>query len=392
MTPELQNYLNFNPKDHDDDYAEQRRLRSLVDPKELRAYNRQQIDKFFVPENQDITTIKSFESPSGKYKLTISQFNTKKGCWSYSQGQIFSLKSDTPLAIVNRNYGSFPFLFIENHPNGHDYLVCGEDYQGHTVIELDTGKRADHLPNEAEDGFGFCSAIFSNFNLEHQLLLVDGCYWGGPYEFKFYDFSDPLNKFQMLEDEDGIFSDARKPTFEPDGTIKTYYSYENTNEDDDESVPGELAATKTFRREGDKLILLSEDVSEKEKDRRIRNEKAEKEWEEFVHNYKLCDPIWLRFQELIKESTFKPSSYSSVGYTYKDWCPTWSGEEKRFCQRIFDSHGKGYTFDIEIAHASGPIKLVQYKEGKTLDPMFFDHSIQGIEEAIQYAKERLLGA
>ena len=144
---------------------------------------------FFVPENMSSTEY-NHESPSDKYKLSIVKFKTKKGFWDYSQGSVY--KGDELITIVQRNYGSFWFAWIENHANGHDYLLCGEDYQGQTIIELDTGKRIDYLPKGADAGFGFCWVeVFPSPN--GNTIAVDGCFWACPYEVILHDFSEPMN-------------------------------------------------------------------------------------------------------------------------------------------------------------------------------------------------------
>ena len=111
-------------------------------------------------------------SPSGKYKLVTECYGFKKG-WNYSKGSVFRQGEDEPLFEVYRNYGHFTFLFVEDHPNSHAYLVCGEDYQGQTVLELDTGKRKDYLPRDGIVGHGFCWTA-KRFNATSQILIVDG--------------------------------------------------------------------------------------------------------------------------------------------------------------------------------------------------------------------------
>src|SRR5271157_2401137 len=152
---------------------------------------RAEIDAYFTSENEDATSRREYPSPSGRYKLVVSSFGTKPGSWSYSQGKVFKQGSDAPIAIVNRNYSAFPYMFVEDHPSGHDFLVCGEDYQGQTVIDLTTGARRDHLSAGTDKGFGFCWAEH-RFHKETQVLVVCGCHWACPYEFRFYDFADPM--------------------------------------------------------------------------------------------------------------------------------------------------------------------------------------------------------
>lgn len=404
MTPELKAYLDYDPCADNNSYEEKSRLRSLVDKKDLQVYRKEEKEKYFTSENEDLTASwknNPVLSQSGKYKLSLHAYKTGSGSWAYTQGKVYSASSDQPLAIVNRNYSSFPHLFIENHPNGHDYLICGEDYQGQTVIELDTGKRVDYFPEEAFEGFGFCCSSFIEFDRDTQLLLVEGCYWACPYEYRFYDFSDPMKQFKYLETE-YIDADIRRPTIDklarpPEPkcatyTITTYQSEMIPNEDEkdeEEYKAGEIRSYKNYRREGDKLVLVKEWISETEQNNREIGAAKEKEYRELITNYKAKDPIWLRLQEIIKKEPFKPDSYPSVGFTFSGWCPTWEGEEKRFCQRIYDSKGKAWTFDVEIAHLSGPIKLCQYKEGKVLEPFFFEHSVDGLEKALEYAREKI---
>lgn len=134
--------------------------------------------------------IKSHASYSGKYVLTIEPLDMGKGVWQYTRG-IVKTKNGKEITVVARNYSSFPFAFIEHHEDGHDYLLCGENYQGQTVIQLDTGKRVDYLPTSAAKGWGFCWAEIHPAP-GGKILAVEGCYWACPYEIVFYDFSTPM--------------------------------------------------------------------------------------------------------------------------------------------------------------------------------------------------------
>jgi hypothetical protein len=129
-------------------------------------------------------------SPSGKYRLVITTYETKPGSWAYTRGQVFCGSHE--VADVMRNYSRFPYAWAEGHPNGHDYLLCGEDYQGQTVVELDTGRQVSTYPEAATKGFGFCwSSIHPS--PDKKFLAVDGCFWACPYEVVIYDFRDPMN-------------------------------------------------------------------------------------------------------------------------------------------------------------------------------------------------------
>jgi hypothetical protein len=390
MTPELQAYLDFDSHEPGA-YEERKRLKALVQPGLLKAYYRAEKDAVFVPANESTKDRWEKLSSSGQYKLVIASYETKPGCWSYIQGKVFKLGSDAPIAVVNRNYSAFPYTFVEGHPNGHDYLVCGEDYQGQTVIELDTGKRRDFLPEEAEEGFGFCWAD-STFDAGSQMLVVCGCHWACPYEFRFFDFSNPMEGWPEIEAEGGVEEDSKYPTIEPDGTIKCYQTERAECDHDDcpdhcKQKPRVDAATKTFRREGMKLVLVEEWVSEQEKKVRADREEGNRKYEQWKEDFKATDPLYLAYIELVKDPALSPEDHSGLGVTYDNWCPHFTGREKRWCRRI---HYKAKsTIDLEWACETGPIKLVIYRDGKHVEDKWFEHSAAAMAEAFAYAKQVL---
>lgn len=164
-------------------------------------------------------------SPSGKYRLVITIYKTKPGAWNYSKGEIFC--GDARIVDVYRNYGDFPFHWVEGHQNG-DFLVCESTYQGQTVVNLVTGGVSDLSPTYAlkeyvekkPDGttetktfqqvtnsYGFCWVSMQT-SPNKQVLAAFGCYWGGGYYVTLYDFRNPMNfplpvLPQTSEDQDG---------------------------------------------------------------------------------------------------------------------------------------------------------------------------------------------
>ena len=145
---------------------------------------------YFVEANAKRSERKEHVSPSGQYKLVIMPFATRPGSWNYTQGLVYRMGEDKPVAEVQRNYCQFPYAWVEGHDKG-DFLLCGEDYQGQTVINLKTGARRDTLPEDALEGFGFCW-VRIHPSPTGKLLCVDGCFWGAPYELRFFDFAEPM--------------------------------------------------------------------------------------------------------------------------------------------------------------------------------------------------------
>lgn len=361
-----------------------------MDKKQLKS-------EFFQPANEIPNSKREVFSPSGQYKLIISNFSTRPGSWNYSQGKVFSKNEDKPIAIIQRNYSSFPFSWVENHQNGHDYLICGEDYQGQTVIELDTGKRRSLMSDGSEKGFGFCWAKH-RFDQASTILVVDGCFWGSPYEFKFFDFSDPMNGWpELITDNDTYnYGDEKWPTFEEGGFIKVYQSEAPNDDDDDDVVEPKkdrpLISYMVFARvaEENELVLIEEWVSDKEKESRLKREEASQKHDEWRQTFKSQDPLYLRYLELLECPELLSDAYESIGTTYERWAPDFNGNEKRWCSRIHDRHlsknDNGITLDLEWAVETGPIKLIIFKGGKHIEDEYFEHSVEGMEKAFERAK------
>lgn len=167
-------------------------------------------------------------SPSGRYRLEVTRCSTGPNTWAYSLGRVFAVPSAEPLAVVERNFGSFPLSWSEGHPSGHDFLICGEDYQGQTVIELDTGRRTDHIDPRAKDGMGFCWTAHYPSQCG-RFLFVDGCIWAAPYELLLLDFGAPL---ALPYRELGRWPIHTVIGWQPDGSFVFEYELEVRSQDD----------------------------------------------------------------------------------------------------------------------------------------------------------------
>jgi hypothetical protein len=168
---------------------------------EVLRERRERIEAFFVPENTIEDTLRSDVSPSGKYRLTKQSYRTEPKRWNFSRGLVYRLADNEIIADVKRNYEHFWHAWVE-HSNGNEYLLCGDDYQGYTVINLTQETMNSYLPPEALKGYGFCWVVVHP-SPDGLTLAVDGCYWAAPYELVLYDFSDPstlpLPEFKRFE-------------------------------------------------------------------------------------------------------------------------------------------------------------------------------------------------
>lgn len=137
-----------------------------------------------------------FSSPSGKYRYVTTYHP------SMCKATIY--RGDTEIATVIRNFDYFWSCWVEDHPTGCDYLVCGEDYQGQTVVNLTTGEVKSYLPINAYLGCGFCYT-WASPSPDKNRLVVFGCVWACPYQTLVVEFSDPMNMpwpiYQIREDD-----------------------------------------------------------------------------------------------------------------------------------------------------------------------------------------------
>jgi hypothetical protein len=333
-------------------------------------------------------------SPSGRFRLAV----TCGGHWN-STGTITRVSDGKKIAVVKRNYSAFPALWVEGHPKG-DFLLCGEDYQGHTVIDLNTGAVRSTLMEGYDKGHGFCM-VEARYYSAWKIVVVSGCIWACPYEYRVYAFDDPMVSSQELkmesrpgkEDDAWAEHDPHWPELDG-GVIKFFQTAREDDEDNTLCVGFPAAAVKVFKRDVNRLVFIREQVTPEEEEKRRRDDEARARFDAKIAAFKASDPLYLLYAELVaaKDSVLVPDNYESRGVTYGPgtvggWCLHWAGYETRWCRRIMTA-GRA-IIDLEWAIRSGPIKLKIYLDGKTKEDKFFPHSVEGMREAFAYAEAQV---
>lgn len=328
-------------------------------------------------------------SPCGRYLLTVETKGTRPGCWNHTVGIVTRVDSGEQVARVDRNYSSFPYEWVTPHPNGHDYLVCGADYQGQTVLELDTGKRRDLLGKEAARGNGFCWASY-RWEPRGQLLLVDGCYWACPYEWRVFAFDSPMEAgWPELEFPEDCAADSsrREPEVNADGTLTFYETRELEGQggEDDADDPYETVAWQRYRREGLALVQVESWLDPAEQQRRDDYEAARQRWEAEWVEYKATDPLYLLMRKRTAAARLGDRDHVSLGGCYAGWCPDYTGNDRRVCYRAVDRHmhdGTQYTVDLEWGMREAPVKLDIYRDGGSPSAEWFPRTLEGMNAAL----------
>jgi predicted protein tyrosine phosphatase len=162
---------------------------SILSPPRLsyRALRQEVLDRFDTL-SEEIASRKTSVSPSGKFTLTTSVWTGNDSGWNYSRGLVS--RTDCPVVVdIKRNHGMFWHCWVMQ--DGCEYLLCGEDYQGYNVIELESGRDVFTFPPEAFDGRGFCWTAVKP-SPDGKTLAVDGCYWACESELVLFDFSEPF--------------------------------------------------------------------------------------------------------------------------------------------------------------------------------------------------------
>ena len=156
---------------------------------EAYAESRRDLEQYFVERNRITDSPTETVSPSGVYKLSVDLYATKPQTFGVSRGIVTRIVDGVVIADVKRNYPAFPHAWVQ-HPNGQEYLLCGEDYQGYSVINLSTETQKVYTSEAMIAGHEFCWVAI-NPSPDGNTLAVEGCIWAAPYEVRFYDFTDP---------------------------------------------------------------------------------------------------------------------------------------------------------------------------------------------------------
>lgn len=219
-----------------------------------------QVEKFFTPENLEPDSGKIDVSPSGKFRIEVSRYFTLPNSWEYSRGIVTRVDGGEVISDIKRNYGHFWHTWVQ-HPNGNEYLLCGEDYQGYSILNLNTGKYQVYFPEEGYKGTGFCwTAVYPS--PDGLVLAVDGCYWACSYDLVIFDFQNPetmpypeLARFEELDKCDGwidndtfVFKHDRAIRKSDGATYESLSEQEQEILDNDSTLMGYRSETVRFQR------------------------------------------------------------------------------------------------------------------------------------------------
>jgi hypothetical protein len=160
---------------------------------------RQGVEPYFKKSNKQGSRTQVI-SPCGKYQLEIDHYRTIEGGWDYSRGIVTERKTATKIAEIKKCAPDFWYCWTGK------YLLCSEDPQGYTIIDLDNKTSFTYIDPKARGGLGF-EWIDVKPSPSGRYLAVQGQYMGSGKTTVVYDFRAPtklpLTKLRALETKYG---------------------------------------------------------------------------------------------------------------------------------------------------------------------------------------------
>lgn len=350
--------------------------------------HRLEIEQFFQEEYEPGR--REVFSPSGRYKLLIRSYHTKPGAWNYSRGTVYRVEDDLEICDIKRNYSTFHHSFVVK--DGQEWLISGRSYMSQTIVNLDTAESFEPSGNHY-DGQAFCWAQ-GYLSPDGNTLAVLGCYWACPYEIKFFDFSHPASGWSELpiepdsenvdSDLDPVWKDER--TFEARCGARKFiplqkYESDLTQEEMESigSAYQEAAnwetvvdVRMTLQRQGDKMVIVSQWISEQEQQHREQTAQAERAFAAWRETYCAEDEIYLTMTRLVE--TYALADDGLIGIH-----PQTHQVVKYFRQREPKA-----SADLQWQAENGPISVRLYDgRGMKSQDVEFPFSVVGMREAME---------
>lgn len=253
------------------------------------AQRRAEVAKYFIDEHVEGEP-KVVMSPSGRFRLTIRTYRTAPGRWSYSRGTVTRVADGATVCDIQRNYGMFHHSFVTK--DGHEYLITGRSYMSQTIVDLDRAREFEPTGDHYNGG-AFCWAR-CYLSPDGKTLAVDGCVWACPYEYRFFDFTDPSKGWPSLPiagtERIEYPSDKRGPEWIDASTFECFQW-------DEKDEPQERTR---LERRGAEMVVVEHWVSESEQKRRDDEARAEAEQDAWWESFRSSDPMYRRLVELVK--------------------------------------------------------------------------------------------
>jgi hypothetical protein len=329
---------------------------------------RRQVEELFRDENERESAEEL--SPSGRYRLLLRGYETRPNAWSYSRGTVYRVSDGGQICDIKRNFSLFHHTFVTK--DGQEWLIAGRSYMSQTIVNLETG--AEYEPGgDHYDGGAFCWAQ-CYLSPDGRTLAVDGCIWACPYEYRFFDFTDPSRGWPELPvepDEGYIPSGEKAPVWLSGDTFECY-----------ELNAGAVVARTRLARRGDRMVVVERWIDDAERHRREEETRAEEEEDAWRERFQAEDPIYRKAVELVARYALPDDG--SLGWS------AYGGPRR--LTKYFRRREPRASADLIWFVERGPIQVRLYDtEGKLAGELEFEHSEAGMARAIERIRRVFAG-
>lgn len=134
-----------------------------------------------------MSTQQRWYSETGNYYYTQEQIDEQNEIVS-----VYRAHDDSPVGEPFKTHGGCShFVTLANK----EWFVSGRHYMLQLFLDLESGRVSDDVLNEEEsedyqDGTSFIWCAPAQSSPDPRVLLVDGCIWALPYEWRLFDVRD----------------------------------------------------------------------------------------------------------------------------------------------------------------------------------------------------------
>jgi len=295
-------------------------------------------------------------SPSGRYWLAVTRYRRGGRLWDYTRGRVVRVADGKLVCDVKRNLHHFHRTWLTK--DGSEWLVAGRSYMSQTLVDLDRGLEYEP-PGDRYQGDAFCwAAVF--LSPDERTLAVEGCIWGRPYEYRFFDFTDPASGWPALPMAEANERESLlPPEWRPDGTFECLMTRGT-----------EVVGHTRIAREGDRMIVAEREISDEERERRAVEAAEEAWWERFTDE----DPLYRAMDRALGEHKLP-------------WT-TAKAPPRTILRRVTRATPPA-SADLEWSASEGAIRTRTYDDkGRLDDELEFDRSTDGMARAVAFIARR----
>jgi hypothetical protein len=231
-------------------------------------------------------------SPSGRYRLVIRSVHIPPH-YDYTRGTVTRVADGVEICDIKRNHFVFHHAFVTK--DGREYLIAGHSYMSQSVVDLDAGTVYEP-PGDHYDSSAFCW-VLARLSPDGTTLAVDGCHWACPYEYRFYDFTDPARGWPAVPVAGGDVIDVvdgRPPVWIDGATFECY----QTRPGPDGTL--EVAVRTRLRRDGHTMVVVERELSDGERARVAAEAARTAELDAWWSAFSTADPMYLAMAAAIR--------------------------------------------------------------------------------------------